>query len=271
MGARTITARSLIAVGLLVLLFLGYELFATTIMEARSQTKLLTLFQSQLARAPSIDVPPLGGPIGLLEIPRFASQVVVVQGVRSTDLQKGPGHDPGSPMPGQVGDAVLEGHRTTYGGPFRHIAELERGDSINVYTAEGRFQFTVLGVRTTTSHPTIATSTEVGYLTLITSAPSSFAPNRQVQVLAQLVTQPLTPLTETQLAVGAVRNGSGMDNLAFAPVLLWGELFLGALVLAWWLYRTWSPWATYLITTPIVVALMFLLFSSVDRLLPVTL
>ena len=28
----------------------------------------------------------------------------------------------GAPCPGQIGDAVLMGHRTTYGGPFRHIA-----------------------------------------------------------------------------------------------------------------------------------------------------
>ena len=125
-------------------------------------------------------------------------------------------------------------------------------------------------MRITSGTPLIATSTEVGYLTLITSDPA-FHPNRQVQVLAQLVTQPLTPTSEIELAVGAVRNGSGVDHLAYAPVLLWGELFVATLVVAWVLYRRWSPWATHLITSPILVALMFLLFSSIDRLLPRTL
>jgi sortase A len=269
MDPRAIVSRSVTALGILALLFVGYELFGTSIGEARSQTKLLSAFQTQLKTNPSA-VPALGDPVALLEIPRFPSQDVVVQGVRSTDLQKGPGHDPGSPMPGQVGDAVIMGHRTTYGGPFRHISELARGDSITVFTAEGRFQYTVLDVRVTSGTPLIATSTEVGYLTLITSDPT-FGGNRQVQVLAQLVTQPLTPISEIQMAVGAVRNGSGADRMAYAPVLLWGELFAAVLVIAWVLYRRWSPWATHLITSPILIALMFLLFSSIDRLLPRTL
>ena len=39
---------------------------------------------------------------------------------------------------------------------------------------------------------------------------------------------------------------------------------------AWRLYRRWSPWATYLVTTPILVALLFLALGSFDRLLPAT-
>jgi sortase A len=269
MDWRAVASRSITAIGILALLFVGYELFATSIGEARAQSQLLSTFQTRLQTHPDA-VPALGDPVALLEIPRFASQDVVVQGVRSTDLQKGPGHDPGSPMPGQVGNAVIMGHRTTYGGPFKDISQLQRGDSITVFTTEGRFQYTVLDTRVTSGTPLIATTHEVGYLTLITSD-SSLQMNRQVQVLAQLVTEPLTPISQIQMAVGAVRNGSGADRLAYAPVLLWGELFAAVLVIAWVLYRRWSPWATHLITTPILIALMFLLFSSIDRLLPRTL
>ena len=269
MEPRAIVSRVVTAIGILALLFVAYELFGTSIGEARTQTKLLSAWQTQLQTNPNA-VPALGDPVALLEIPRFPSQDVVVQGVRSTDLQKGPGHDPGSPMPGQVGNAVIMGHRTTYGGPFRDLSQLQRGDSITVFTAQGRFQYTVLSTRVTTGTPLIATTTELGYLTLITSD-ATFGGSRQVQVLAQLVTQPLTPTSEIQMAVGAVRNGSGADPLAYAPVLLWGELFAAVLVIAWVLYRRWSPWATHLITSPILIALMFLLFSSIDRLLPRTL
>jgi sortase A len=270
LDARILSSRVLTAVGLLLLLFIAYELFATNIMEARSQTKLLESFRARLSHPATFQPAALGEGVAIMEIPRFSSQAVVVEGVRPVDLQHGPGHDPGTPLPGQVGDAVLLGHRTTYGGPFRHIASLERGDTIIVFTTQGRFQYTVLQVRRTSGRPTVATTSEVGYLTLITSDPAYF-PTGQVQVLAQLVTQPLAPPGETQMAVGAVRNGSGIDDRAFAPALLWGELFLAALFLAWFLYRRWSPWATHVITTPIVIALMFLLFSSVDRLLPATL
>jgi sortase A len=267
LDGRLILTRTMTAVGLLVLLFVLYELFATSIMEARSQSALLASFRERLSHPATLQPAALGDGVAILEIPRLQSQVVVVEGVRPVDLQHGPGHDPGSPLPGQVGNAVMEGHRTTYGAPFRDIASLERGDTIGVFTTQGRFTYTILEVRQTTNVPTIATTDQVGYLTLITSDPPYF-PTHQVQVLAQLVTQPLAPPGDVQLAVGAVRNGSGVDERAFGPVLLWGELLAAALVLAWVLYRRWSPWATHLITSPIIVALMFLLFSSIDRLLP---
>jgi sortase A len=270
LDVRFLVSRTLTCIGLLVLLFVAYELFATNVMAARSQTKLLESFRARLAHPATLQLPALGEGMALLEIPRFASQSVVVQGVRPVDLQHGPGHDPGSPLPGQIGNAVFEGHRVTYGGPFRYIDELERGDTIVAFTTQGRFTYTVLGVRPSSWHPFVATTTDVGYLTLITSDPA-YVPTHQVQVLAQLVTQPLAPPSQVQLAVGAVRNGSGVDDRAFAPVLLWGELLIATLVLAWFLYRRWSPSATHLITTPILLALIFLLFSSVDRLLPATL
>src|SRR5262249_41649654 len=154
----------------------------------------------------------LGEGVALMEIPRLSSQDMVVEGIRPVDLQHGPGHDPATPLPGQVGNSVIVGHRTTYGGPFRHIDSLERGDTIVVFTTQGRFTYPVLEVRHTSNNPTLATTTEVGYLTLITSNPAYF-PTGQVQVLAQLVTQPLAPPSITQLKVAAVRNGSGIDDL----------------------------------------------------------
>ena len=40
------------------------------------------------------------------------------------DLAKGPGHYPGTPLPGQIGNAAIAGHRTTHGAPFCHVDEL---------------------------------------------------------------------------------------------------------------------------------------------------
>ena len=45
-------------------------------------------------------------------------------------LQKGPGHYPETPFPGQGGTVGIAGHRTTYLAPFRHIDSMEKGDRI---------------------------------------------------------------------------------------------------------------------------------------------
>jgi sortase A len=38
---------------------------------------------------------------------------------------------------------VLSGHRTTFGAPFRRINELVPGDEIFLYTASGKYVYTV--------------------------------------------------------------------------------------------------------------------------------
>ena len=57
-----------------------------------------------------------------LEIPKIGKvggdALYVVPGVSHDDLKKGPGHYPDTPLPGQLGNASIAGHRTTYGEPF---------------------------------------------------------------------------------------------------------------------------------------------------------
>ena len=73
-----------------------------------------------------------GEAIGRLRIPRIGLDVVAVQGTDTASLQKGPGHYPETPFPGQRGTSAFAGHRTTYLAPFRHLDELQRGDEIEV-------------------------------------------------------------------------------------------------------------------------------------------
>jgi sortase A len=82
-----------------------------------------------------------GDPIARLEIPRIGRDDFVVAGVGREELKKGPGHYPQTPMPGQLGNAAIAGHRTTYGGPFLEIDELEPGDEIIAETPYGRFVY----------------------------------------------------------------------------------------------------------------------------------
>jgi sortase A len=79
----------------------------------------------------------VGEAFGTLRIAAIELDVAMVEGVRRRDLKKGPGHLSGSPLPGQPGNAVVSGHRTTYGAPFGDIGELAPGDRIEVETALG--------------------------------------------------------------------------------------------------------------------------------------
>lgn len=59
------------------------------------------------------------------------------EGVGIEELKTGSGHMPDTPLPGMPGNAVISGHRTTYGAPFNELDELVAGDIIEVKTAIG--------------------------------------------------------------------------------------------------------------------------------------
>ena len=109
-----------------------------------------------------------GDPIARIEMPSIGVDNIVVAGVSKSDLKKGPGHYPETPMPGQLGNAAIAGHRTTYGQPFFDVDKLEIGDEIAVTTLAGRFVYRVTGQQivgpddyhvVATTDPTVATIT----------------------------------------------------------------------------------------------------------------
>jgi sortase A len=75
--------------------------------------------------------------LGRLQIPAIDLDVEVGNGVDPDTLVLGPGHWTGTPMPGQVGNAVVSGHRTTHTAPFREIDELTEGDEVRITTQAG--------------------------------------------------------------------------------------------------------------------------------------
>ena len=85
-----------------------------------------------------------GSAIARMQIPAIGVDKTVVEGVRVSDLRKGPGHYPTTPLPGQAGNASIAGHRTTYGAPFGEIDKLLPGDQIMVTTIQGEFIYEVV-------------------------------------------------------------------------------------------------------------------------------
>jgi sortase A len=72
-----------------------------------------------------------------LRIPKLGVNVVVVQGIDENSLRAGAGHYPETPLPCEVGDVAIAGHRTTYGKPFANIDRLAPGDKIVLATPVG--------------------------------------------------------------------------------------------------------------------------------------
>ena len=218
----------LIVAGIVVLLFVGYQLFGTTLSEQRSQSALARAFQSAqvhggappvaptavtpTAGTPAADTPtvaahppaaaavnlspstPSGSAIEHLRIPRIGLDRYVVQGIAEQDLMKGPGHYVGTPFPGQAGNAAIAGHRTTYGAPFFRLDELAAGDRIYVTNTKGK-TFTFSVVRHLIVAPTgagaaaVLAATPTAELTLTTCNPRFEATNRLV-VVAALIGRP---------------------------------------------------------------------------------
>ena len=165
------TGQLLMTVGVVVLLFCVYELKITNLVTEREQDRLgddlrrawavpvstpaAPVPSASAAPAPSTapPAPPVrrGQGLAVLRIPRLGAwnddPPVVVEGVGVADLKKGPGHMPDTALPGEVGNVVVSGHRTTYGAPFERFDELRPGDAVVVETRDTWFTYTVRGAR----------------------------------------------------------------------------------------------------------------------------
>jgi len=69
-------------------------------------------------------------PVGTVTVPAIGLQAKFRLGVNDEVVQFGPGLWPGTPFPGDAGNAVLAGHRTTYTHPFLDLDLLEIGDVV---------------------------------------------------------------------------------------------------------------------------------------------
>jgi sortase A len=128
-----------------------------------------------------------GDPLGRIRIPRIGVSAVFVEGTATADLRSGPGHYPGTPIPGEHGTVGIAGHRTTYGAWFRRINELQPGDRIDITMGYGRFTYRV--ERTRIVPPTALWVTDrVGYDRLILSACHPlYSAAKRIVVFARLV------------------------------------------------------------------------------------
>jgi sortase A len=272
--ARRRVAFAFLGIAALIAAFLAFEFALSGLSEARSQRLLLTQFKalSDQGVASTLDwLPQPGQPVGILSVPRLGLQSVVVEGTSSSETAKGPGHFAGSPLPGRPGNSVIAGRRTSYGGPFARLGELQPGDTIQMTTGVGTFTYIVSGL--TYVHPNdldVLNPTSDNRLTLMTSDPPYRASGRLVATAA-LQGLPARQHLEPAVVIPADQVGLTGEPWAFAPLLLWLELFGGVLIGALWFRRRISSRVAWLFGSPLAVALLWAIFSSLSRLLPATL
>ncbi|MBV9525261.1 MAG: sortase [Candidatus Dormibacteraeota bacterium] len=261
---------ALITAGAAILLFATFEFGMTSVLYQRSQQTLLADFKTRIA-TPAKGVAAEGSPVALLTIPRLGATQVVVQGTSPRDLDDGPGHVSATPMPGEFGNVVIMGRRTTYGGPFRDLDALRPGDQIRVTTSSGAFAYTVKQIaQTGLGDASVLNGTADSRLTLITSTPA-FLPTGRLAVVASLQGAPLDlpQLSATRTPVS--RLGLAGDTASISSIIVWGLLLVAGAWAAVAAGRRWPGAVRNLLATPVLLALFLVVCTNLNQLLPGTL
>jgi sortase A len=125
-----------------------------------------------------------GQPFAVLRIPAFGAQwrFAVVEGTTLAQLAEGPGHVPGTQLPGEPGNFAVAAHDITAGNAFLHLGSLREGDGISVTTVNGTYQYRVLTER-------VVRYTDVGVLDPVPDQPG----RRPARQFITLIT--CTPVT----------------------------------------------------------------------------
>lgn len=110
--------------------------------------------------------------LGQIDIPKLGVSKTLYEGVSLTTLDRGPGHWPGTALPGQYGNVVIGGHRTSHDKPFRNIDQLAPGDSVILTTPQGTYDYKVTGTQIVTPDDIWIVDQKPGYfLTLFACHP----------------------------------------------------------------------------------------------------
>ena len=267
----TIASQSARAVAIAAIAFVVFILSLSGLVHARRQVGLQRRFKAELASAsaPMSGTIPAGAPVAILQIPSVGLDEVVVEGSHSTQLLNGPGHVTGTPLPGQPGNAVLAGRRTSYGGPFGRLGSLHAGDRVDVTTGEGNVTYRVTSIANLAgTDASFVQYRNDNRLTLFTSN-STWDPTGRLVVTAALEGSPL-PATARSGEIEPAALGLSGDRSAAPSMHGWLELLAAAAMAAAYAATRWSRVRTWLFFSPILVLLMWQLFQSLMRLLPGT-
>ncbi len=221
--------QTLVTLGVVVLLFVVYEVWVTNIFAdakqhdvKQSYAKAVQAGKDPLKGADKLNLPagtqvilPNGVGIANLYIPALGKDYAytIVEGTDEADLEKGPGHytNPYSAIPGQIGNFAVAGHRVGKGEPFLNLDKLKPGNSVVVETATNWFVYTVLGDVKTGNLDTPDSQGVVG---------REIVPPSDVQVVAPVPNKPgTTPTRALMTMTTCTPKYSATDRMIVHAVL----------------------------------------------------
>lgn len=258
--ARYFFAATIIAAVLVI------ELVGSALLQQRAQKQLIHQFKNQLRISASAygqpglsplpdTAPAFNSPVALLNIAAIELNQVVAEGANSGTTQLGPAHVNGTPLPGQAGESIIIGRRTTYGAPFFDLDSLTPGLDIKVTTIEGTSTYKVIDPAKTEVLP-------ANRLVLRTSNPPILS-LRQVAVVAELQGKPFAPTP---------KNSPLQPAKSELPLLIvFAQMLLGAVLAYRMLMRRFGRDVTWVILVPIVTAAIVGITLTLDSFLPSTL
>lgn len=146
-GVRTL-GEVFITLGVIILLFLVYELYVTNFFSAAKQAEASqSLAQRWAGHERQLHVDPAAGKaFARIYIPSFGVDYsfTIQEGVGARALSVGPGHYADSAMPGEPGNFAIAGHRVGKGAPFNDLDLLRSCDAMVIETATDFFVYRVL-------------------------------------------------------------------------------------------------------------------------------
>ena len=273
-GTRRIEAiagQVLLVFGVLLGGFLLFVFVFSGLSEGRAQAGLQRRFEKPLTGGSAAIAARIryGTPVARVDIPAAGIHQIVVEGTTPAQLQRAPGHVAVTPLPGEVGNAVIAGHRIAFGGPFSGLSRLKSGAKIQVLTGQGHFTYVV------SSHQVVAPSdvkpfqaTRDNRLTLVTA--DNLGASKRLVIVAELRghAKPFAPGRRTVLAAadgGLVGQSGNWGGLIFWSLVL--LVVAAGSVLA---YRKMPRWSSYLATTPVIVLVAWLIYQNLAGVLPAT-
>lgn len=273
---RVVGGRVLLGLSLLLGWVLLYLLVLSDFEQNHAQNVLYGELRTQLAEGTAPTGAPVdpGAPVALLSIPSLdVDDLVVVEGTRSRQLQDGPGHRPGTVLPGQQGVSVVAGRSVSYGRPFARLPEVERGARVVVTTAQGTFTYVVSGIRRDGDSMPAPPAAGAGRLTLVTAA----GKGSQVSRLQSSETVYVDAVLSSGAVAAGPRSGtdprpelleSHVDSGTLAELALALQLLLLVLGGFAWSWSRWSRRAAWIAGAPAVLGALWLASSIGARLLP---